>query len=536
MARSIFLAGFMGVGKSAVGRALAARTGRELRDMDAAIEERLGASIATIFRERGEAAFREEEARLCAEWAGEPDLVVALGGGAAASAMNRAAIEAGAELVCLSAGPEVIERRLAAVEDRPLLPAEGVERGQRLRRLMASRAPDYASVFCQVDSGRCGPEAAAAEVLSSLEAARALPEHDRIVFADARQAYPILIGEGLGAALGSALRARGLVEPGRRVLVVSDASVATLHGEGVRRALESAGLEVHAVAFPAGEAAKTLATIAALYDACAAAGIDRSSLILGLGGGVACDLAGFVAATWMRGLGIVQLPTSLLAMVDASVGGKTGFDRPEGKNLVGAFKQPAMVIVDPTFLATLPEDERRAGLAEAIKHGILADPALFELFEREPEASPASWLTAAIEVKRGVASRDPEERGERMLLNLGHTFAHAIEKVSGFTIPHGFAVSAGLVAAAAMARELGRAPAALVARIRSVLAGAGLPVRFAQLDPTAVLAAMAQDKKRRGRALRFIIPLRLGAAAIIEAPPGAAVERAIASAVGPEEA
>jgi 3-dehydroquinate synthase len=236
--------------------------------------------------------------------------------------------------------------------------------------------------------------------------------------------------------------------------------------------------------------------------------------VLSLGGGVTGDVAGFATATYLRGLRLVQVPTTLLAMVDASVGGKTGVDLPQGKNLVGAFKQPALVIIDPAVLATLPAVEFRSGMAEVIKHGLIGDPDLFADLESPvpivPDGIPTSYLARALNVKIQVVEEDPFEEGRRAVLNLGHTVGHGLERLSGFRLRHGKAVAIGLVAAAWIAVALGRADPSLANRIEAALLAWGLPVRWPALDVDALWEAMTHDKKRRGGVLRWILPRELG--------------------------
>jgi 3-dehydroquinate synthase len=325
--------------------------------------------------------------------------------------------------------------------------------------------------------------------------------------------YPIHIGDGLLAHAGGALRAAGLPEA-RRVALVSNPVVAPLYGGVVEATLRSEGYRPFACSLPDGEQHKTLATVAALYDQFLAGGLDRSGTVLSLGGGVTGDLAGFAAATFMRGVRFVQVPTTILAMADASVGGKTGVDLPQGKNLAGAFKQPELVLIDPGLLPTLPAAEIRSGMAEVIKHGIIGDPDLFAQLE-SPISNPQSPLSTpqlarTLQVKIDVVEADPFEGGRRAVLNLGHTVGHALERLSGFSLRHGEAVSIGIVAAARIAVALGRADQALVDRIEPVLAAWGLPVRCPPFDVDAIWEAMAHDKKRRGRDLRWVLPHAIG--------------------------
>ncbi len=305
--------------------------------------------------------------------------------------------------------------------------------------------------------------------------------------------YPIHIGDGLLA------DATALLEPlhGRRVVVTNE-TLKPLHAERLAQALDAA-----LIALPDGEVYKTLDSVAALYDSFAALGLDRSAVVIALGGGVIGDMAGFAAATYLRGLSFVQIPTSLLAMVDSSVGGKVGVNLPQGKNLVGAFKQPEMVLIDTAVLATLPDVERRCGLAEAIKHGLLADPSL--LNPDEYSAITPEFIARAVQVKIDVVQQDPYEQNIRAWLNLGHTFGHAIENVAHYSWRHGEAVAVGLVGAARLSVRHGLADASLAERVVGLLRAAGLPTSYSGFDAEDLRAAMEQDKKRAGARLRFVL-------------------------------
>jgi shikimate kinase / 3-dehydroquinate synthase len=311
--------------------------------------------------------------------------------------------------------------------------------------------------------------------------------------------YPIYVGHDL--LHGQLAQLRQLAGINGPLVVITDSNVGPLY---------AAQIEAQAVlTMPAGERHKTLSTVARFYDQLLAAGIDRSATIVALGGGVVGDVAGFVAATYLRGLNFVQCPTSLLAMVDASVGGKTGVDLPQGKNLVGAFKQPQAVLADLDTLDTLPPVELSAGMAEVVKHGLIANPDLFSRLEMDDGRRTivdAAVIATAIQVKRDVVEADPFEQGRRALLNLGHTFGHAIEQVSGYDVGHGQAVAMGLVAAANLSARLDYAAPELQGRIERVLQQWQLPTRIpADYEPTALLAAMGSDKKKLAGKLRFIL-------------------------------
>jgi 3-dehydroquinate synthase len=274
------------------------------------------------------------------------------------------------------------------------------------------------------------------------------------------------------------------------------------------------------ITVPAGEAYKTLDTVSSIYDQLLAAGIDRHGVVVGLGGGVVGDMAGFAAATYLRGIDMILAPTTLLSMVDSSIGGKTGVDLPQGKNLVGAFKQPRLVVADIATLATLPAVEFTSGLAEIAKHGLIADPILWQrLMIEEWTHAPAAYaadrllgsslqtlITQAIAVKQTIVQEDPYEEGRRAVLNLGHTFGHAIEQVSGYDVRHGFGVAMGLVAAAHLSASLGHCSPSLPKMIEMVLSRLGLPIHIPhQLDPAALYAAMGSDKKKQDGRLRFVL-------------------------------
>ena len=510
---NIVLTGFMGTGKTTVGREVARRMGRTFVDMDAEIEVRAGKSTPRIFAEDGEVAFRRTEVALCEELSTQEDLVIATGGGALVNPVNRGVMMRNGTVICLNAAPDEILRRVSGNSARPLLDA--ADPRAEIERLLELRREAYRAIPWQIDTTGLSVEEIAERVV---EIAGVITLPVRYPGGE----YPIHIGDGLLAHVGGALRASGVPE-GSRVAVVSNPVVAPLYGAHVEAALRSAGFQPFACSIPDGEQHKTPATVAALYDQFLANGLDRSGTVLSLGGGVTGDVAGFAAATFMRGVRFVQVPTTLLAMVDASVGGKTGVDLPQGKNLVGAFKQPALVVVDPAVLATLPAEEIRSGMAEVIKHGVIGAPDLFAELEagacHSPFAIRHSQIARALRVKIAIVEEDPFEQGRRAVLNLGHTVGHALERLSGFSLRHGEAVSIGMVAAARIAVELGRADLLLAYRIEAVLAAWWLPVRCPPFDADAIWEAMAHDKKRRGRSLRWVLPHAIGEVEIVESVP-----------------
>jgi len=310
-------------------------------------------------------------------------------------------------------------------------------------------------------------------------------------------AYPVVLARGaLARDLPEFVAARGFAQ----ALVITNETLAPLYGAALAERLPRAGL----IAVPDGERHKTLDTVCDLYAHMLARGADRGTLVVALGGGVVGDMAGFAAATFMRGVALVQAPTSLLAMVDASLGGKVGVDLPEGKNLVGAFRDPLAVFVDPDALATLPEIERRCGLAEVLKAGLIANPALFEDLRGGAPDDLESAVERSIRVKAAVVGQDRLEQGARATLNLGHTFAHAVEQASGYAWRHGEAVGYGLVAAARLSAACGLCDRALPGVVEDAVRALRLPARC-DLDPAALWDAMRHDKKWRAGAARFVL-------------------------------
>jgi len=471
--------GFMGAGKTTAARAAAAALGAQAVDSDRLLEERLGQRIEDYFTAHGEAAFRErEEAVVCELLAAPPGPVISLGGGAAGSARVRAAL---ARHVVVLLDVDVATAWQRAGGRRPLARDRG-----RFEALHAERRPLYDVLADAVltDSGRDTVRAA----VPALRALRHAPPRTRMLWAcTASGDYPVYVGEGV---LAGAPRARR-----GRAFLVTDETVGRLYGG-------HAGDVVTTVAVPPGEAAKTWEQAGRVLRALAAAGMAHDDHVLALGGGVVGDLAGFCAATYQRGVPVVQLPTTLVAQVDSAYGGKTGVDLPEGKNYAGAYHQPAGVLVDPSVLATLPAAELAAGWAELIKTALIAGGGLWERVRHESAEVDTDLVLSCARTKLAVVAEDERDAGRRQVLNLGHTVGHAIETATGYArYRHGEAVALGLLAALTLSDR-----PALREEVRGLLAARGLPTTLdPAVDHAAVLAALQGDKKRRSGQVGFVL-------------------------------
>jgi shikimate kinase/3-dehydroquinate synthase len=513
---NIVITGFMGVGKSEVGREVARRLRQEFVDMDALIEQRVGMTIPEIFAQRGEGFFRQQERELCQELATRHGLVIATGGGALIPDENRQALGANGLLVCLNCNVEEILRRLAQAEDRPLL--DVADRREHIETLLAERREAYKRIPHQIDTTGLTVEEVAERVITLCDWKGAVVE--KIVVQTPTGSYEIHLGEGLLTRVGELAREQGLRG---RVALVTNPTVGDLYASTVVESLQKASFEPIICQVPDGEVYKTLDSVRSLYDQFIEGGLDRYGAVLALGGGVIGDMAGFAAATYMRGVPLVQIPTTLLAMVDASIGGKVAVDHPKGKNLIGAFKQPALVLMDPLALATLDEAEMRSGWAEVIKAGVIGSPSLFECLEERREMSSLRVIAEAVRVKVAIMEEDPYESGRRAVLNLGHTFGHALEVLSGFTLRHGEAVSIGLTAATRTAIVLGLCDETVESRLTALLQRFGLPTRCEGYEPIEIWNAMATDKKRQGKKLRFVLPRVIGQVLVTDQVPKAVV-------------
>jgi len=511
--RPIVLSGFMATGKSTVGPRLAARLDVPFVDTDAEIERAAGKSVPDLWRESGEAAFRAREGALVTELLRDGAAkVIAFGGGTVTVKKTRRLALDRAHVVTLTASPETVARRVPDVAGRPNL-ALGGDPVLRAAELLAERADAYGECHLALSSD-------ALDVDAVVDAILAMIEREPLVVSLGGRSYTIDVCDDEPSRLTDAI---ARLAPSS-VVLVTDSNVQRARGAAIEAALGPLAIPGTRVTLPPGEKQKTLASASTIWDAALGAGVDRDALVLAVGGGVVGDLAGFASACLLRGVRFVQVPTTLLAMVDASVGGKTGFDHPAGKNLVGAFHQPSAVVADLAHLGTLPARERTSGLAEVLKIALTSDAALLERLERDApalargeHAALGPVVRAAIEAKIRVVRDDEREAGVRVLLNLGHTVGHALEAHGGYhRWLHGEAVALGVVAELEAGVRLGFTPPALVERARTLLGALGLPTRVERTELAASWPYVAADKKRAGSHLRL---------PVVAAPGEARVER-----------
>ena len=530
--RSIVLVGLMGAGKTSIGRRLAARLGLPFRDADVEIEAAAGCTIPEIFERYGEQAFRDGERRVIRRLlAGDP-LVLATGGGAFMDEQTRAAVRHDAVSVWMRAPLPVLLRRVAGRTNRPLL--NNGDPAEVLRRLMAQRHPVYAEADLVVDCGDDSPEHTTSLVLNAL--AEWQPAR-RLTLALSAGSYDVVVGDGLVARAGALLAP---VLPQKRVVIITDRQVAGLHLAALQAGLDATGFAHATVTVPPGETSKNLDTFAEVVDQVLEGGVERRTAVIALGGGVVGDLAGFVAATTLRGLPFVQIPTTLLAQVDSSVGGKTGINTRQGKNLLGAFHQPRMVLADTATLATLPQRELRAGYAEIAKAGLIGDAAFFDWCEANgaavvggDRAAQGEAVLRACAFKAMVVGDDEREEKPndgRALLNLGHTFGHALEAELGYGgILHGEAVATGIGLAFRLSAKLGLCGAGEAERVVAHMTAIGLPGEMSHLNrrlsATRLIGHMQRDKKMRDGQLAFVLVRGVGQGFTKrDVPPEAVVE------------
>lgn len=514
--RNIVLTGFMGTGKTTVGKLVAEKLKRQFVDTDELIQERQGLTIPEIFAQHGEVAFRQMEASLAEELGQRQELVISTGGRLMLDPKNVVALTRGGRVFCLIAIAQEILSRIASDDGhkRPLLEVANPE--AQIVALLEERRKGYHCFQKIVTSGK-NPQQVAEHLLNIF--------HDkpkRFPVETPAQSYEYIIGSGILPFI------RQLTGVTGSLVVITDSVVGELYVQGC-------GDVDHVITIPSGNKKKTLATVEDICNELIAIGFDRDGTIVALGGRDVGDVAGFVAATYMRGVDFIQCPTSLLAMADTSIGGKTSIDLPGGKNVIGVFKQPLMVIADVATLQTLPAADFKSGMAEVIKHGLIADSTLLNLVEEGDWYHESGTLytslfdvqalvAQSIQVKIKFIEEDPFDHGKRFSLHLGHTFAHAIEQVSDYAIRHGDAVAMGMVVAANVSARLGLCSPDQQTRTELILQKVGLPIRLPKLSPERLLKAMENDKKRRGEVVQIVIPRGIGKTSVADDIPASEIK------------
>jgi shikimate kinase / 3-dehydroquinate synthase len=513
---AVLLWGFMGTGKSSVGPLLARALGRTFVDLDETIAAGAGASVSETFAREGEAAFRAREQAALQVAVARPEVVVAPGGGALCSDEALALARRHGPLVVLRAGVDEILRRIGGDATRPLL-ARAADPRRAVEELLATRRRFYEAADLTVATDGRTPAAIAADIAAWL-GRHGLPwRPDLVVPVElGERRYPVVVARGY-AGLPRYLA----LPPGVACAIVTDANVAATQLPLLLSSLAAAGLEPTVLTIEPGETSKSLDVAERVLEGLVAAGLERRSPVLGFGGGMVGDLSGFVASVFLRGVPYLAVPTSLVAQVDASVGGKTGVNL-GGKNLVGTFYQPQACYVNLEALATLPGVELHAGCAEVVKHALIADAALLDHVEQHAERIARGDLESlepcvrrSIEIKAQVVARDERETGERRLLNLGHTVGHAIEAASDYRVRHGEAVGLGLLAALRVSARRGLCDAGLELRIADLLGRLGLPTALEPWLRPEVLRRCAVDKKRSAGEVQFVVVAGPGSVRIL---------------------
>lgn len=516
----------MGAGKTTVGKILAKQLGKTFIDSDEEIQKRTGVKISHIFDVEGEEGFRQREISVIQDLVKLDNIVLATGGGAVLKPENREALSQNGVVIYLKSGVHDLWQRTRHDHNRPLLQTANPR--AKLQELFEQRDPIYSSVADHViHTGRQSVQILIARLMKKINTPDQLKQTrdgmQSLEVGLAERSYQIHIGTNL-------LERFDLLHehiPHKRVNIVTNTTVAPLYLERISSALEGNGVKVQPIVLPDGEQYKNTDSLNAIYDALLSNRSERNTPLIALGGGVIGDLTGFAAASYLRGVPFIQIPTTLLSQVDSSVGGKTGINHPLGKNMIGAFYQPKVVIADVRTLDTLSDKELRAGLAEVIKYGLIRDLPFLEwleqniekLLQRDTEALQYA-IVRSCQNKAAVVGADERESGERALLNLGHTFGHAIENGMGYGVwLHGEAVAAGTIMAADLSMRLGWLTEKDVVRVKELFIKSGLPVIGPQLGTEKYLQLMGLDKKVEGGKIRFILLKTLGHAVITDNVP-----------------
>jgi 3-dehydroquinate synthase len=509
---SIFLTGFMGSGKTTVGQLLAERIGSTFVDLDQKIVDERGCSISSIFDTEGETFFRDLESSALSSLACSNALIVSTGGGIVGRSENRDFMKKNGHVVYLHASWSSLQERLADSTGRPLA-QNGADR--KLYELWQGRLPLYQTADVVIDTDGLLPEQVVDKIIAALSLDEAEELMETLTVGLAERSYDIHIGYDIIDLLGSHLVK---INFPRRVVVVTNETVAPLYLDEVTRSLESEGIEPLRIVLPDGEQYKNYETLNAIYTQLIELGCDRNSGIVALGGGVIGDMAGYAAATFLRGIPFVQVPTTLLSQVDSSVGGKTAINHPLGKNMIGAFYQPRLVLIDCKTLETLSKRDLKAGIAEVIKYGVIYDEAFFSWLESHTtsllqldKASLIHTIKTSCDIKAKVVEQDEREGSLRAILNYGHTFGHAVEQLSGYgVVLHGEAVAIGMVVAAQLSEKIELCSGEDIARLQTLLEDFGLSVAVPDFPLDDYLGVMCRDKKVQDGVLRMVFNRGIG--------------------------
>jgi len=533
---NIILIGMMGSGKTTVGRLLAKQMGKTFVDSDEEIQRRTGVTIPHIFDVEGEEGFRQRESAVLEDLSERGDLVLATGGGAILSAHNRTVLKTSGTVVYLKSSVHDLWQRTRHDTNRPLL--QTADPRAKLLELYEQRDPLYSEIADMVmQTGKQSVHVLLMRLqqrLEELKAKQQIGENESMKTLKvglAERSYPIHIGTDL------LNRAELLLPylPRKRAVIVSNTTVAPLYLNRIQETLAQHQIKIESIILQDGEQYKNSESMDVIYEGLLRARCERSTPIIALGGGVVGDMTGFAAASYLRGVPFIQIPTTLLSQVDSSVGGKTGINHRLGKNMIGAFYQPLVVLADVATLDTLPDKELRAGMAEVIKYGLIRDLPFLEwleaniekLLSRDKEALQYA-IARSCQNKAEVVGNDERESGERALLNLGHTFGHAIENGMGYGAwLHGEAVAAGTIMAADLSRRLGWLSFEDVARVRQLFERVGLNTVGPKLGTEKYMRLMGLDKKVADGKLRFVLLKSLGNAVMADDVPQDKLEQTL---------
>lgn len=514
--KKIYLAGFMGTGKSEVGRRLAEQLGYDFVDTDTLVEKLAGRSIPGIFAQQGESGFRRKEAQAIQEILRREKVVVALGGGAVCFSGHLKKLQKSGFLVLLQASTETILKRVQKMGGRPLL--EGSNPGEQVARLLERRDPYYSQIPWKFNTDGRTPAQVAAAIRRQLPLMTGA-----LTVSLGPRSYPIYFQKGGLKYFNDLLRRHA---PTNKAVLITNTTLDRRYGRPWAKALRQ-DFKLKKIVLPDGERYKNLKMVHRIYQDLVDFGVDRKTPLIALGGGVIGDVVGFAAASYLRGIPFVQVPTTLLAQVDSSIGGKTGVDLPQGKNLVGAFYQPQFVLIDESFLKTLPQRQFICGMAEVIKYGAIFDGRLFKKLEenmadylRKPGEGLEEVVRRCCKLKAWVVEEDEREtKGLRSQLNFGHTLGHAIEALSGYRhYTHGEAIAMGMAFAAEKSVERSDLSARGAERIRNLLEKTGLPVGPPKFRKRELERAIARDKKRVSGDVNFVYLKKIGQAVVLPIP------------------